>query len=416
MSLNSTSVQPGVPWVKWLLGAILALALAVLATQGFYLGPQVSVRQATRGDLIQSIAANGRIMTPRRVSIGSTATDRVVAVPVAEGQRVRRGQVLIELDSREEKAALAQARAALDQAEARLRQIRELALPAAEQSLQQALANATQARLQHERTQMLRAKGFVGESQLDDSRRNLDVTESQVRSARLQVESSRIGGSDHALALTAADQARANLRANEAKLEQTLVRAPVDGVLIGRSVEPGNVVAPGKELMVLAPEGATQIVVQLDERHLSRLALGQPALASADAFAGRRFPATLAYINPGVDAMRGSVEVKLRVVDPPDYLRQDMTVSVDIETARRPATVVVAADAVRDAGGASPWVLVVKDHRAVRQAVKLGLRGDTRIEVLEGAAPGELLIPAMHGAIEPGDRVRIAAPDASGPQ
>ncbi len=409
--LSITQHRPN--WPGWLVLAVILSAAGIYVYQSLFLGPMLVAREASRTDLVQSIVSSGRIVTPRRVSIGSVVTDRVIAVPVAEGQRVTRGQLLIELDSSDETAALAQARAALDQTEARLRQIRELNLPASEQALQQALANARQARVQHDRTQILRDKGFVGESQLDDARRNLDVTESQVRAARLPVESSRSGGSDHALAIAAAAQARANVSAAEARLAQSFIRAPLDGVLIGRGVEPGNVIAPGKELLVLAPLGETRIVAQLDERHLSRLATGQRALASADAFPTSRFAAELSYINPGIDALRGTVEVKLRVGDPPGYLRQDMTVSVDIETARRPNTIVIAADAVRDASGASPWVLIVRDNRAVRQAVRLGLRGDGNVEILEGVAAGDLLVPASLATVAPGDRVRAAAPDRS---
>ena len=96
-----------------------------------------------------------------------------------------------------------------------------------------------------------------------------------------------------------------------------MIRAPVDGTLIARSVEPGNVVQAGKELMVLAPAGETQVVVQIDEKNLAQLKPGQQALASADAFPKERFRAELVYINPGIDALRGAVEVKLRVPEPP---------------------------------------------------------------------------------------------------
>ena len=176
-------------------------------------------------------------------------------------------------------------------------------------------------------------------------------------------------------------------------------------------VEPGNVVQPGKELMALAPAGETQIVVQIDEKNLAQLKLGQQALASADAFPKERFAAELVYINPGIDALRGSVEVKLRVREPPAYLRQDMTVSVDIEVARSRDTVVAPADAVRDANGDQPWVLAVNGWRAERRPVKLGLKGDGRIEVLDGVAPGDRLILATEQTVRAGQRVRAVAAD-----
>jgi HlyD family secretion protein len=388
-------------------------SLLIALVRDLILGKAVEAHLATRSDLVQTVVASGRIMTPQRVSVGAVITERVVRIPVQEGQSVRRGDVLIELEDKDERAAVAQSQGAVAQAEARIRQLREVGLPAAVQALVQAQANLTQARQQFERAKELKAKGFVSEAALDDARRNLDVAESQLRAARLQVETNRPAGSDFALAQTALVQARANLGAAQAKLDQTVIRAPVDGTLIARSVEPGNVAQPGKELMVLAPAGETQVVVQVDEKNLAQLKLGQQALASADAFPKERFAAELVYINPGIDALRGAVEVKLRVPQPPDYLRQDMTVSVDIEVARSAATVVVPADAVRDANSAQPWVLAVDGWRARRRAVKLGLKGDGRIEVLEGVAPGDRLISTADGTVREGQRVRATAPAKS---
>jgi len=393
--------------------ALAALGSAAFASRDLILGAPVEAYEAVHGDLVQTVVASGRIITPQRVSIGAVITERVVRIPVQEGQRVRRNDVLIELDDRDERAALEQARAALAQAEAKLRQMREVALPAAEQALLQAQANALQARQAYERNQSLQAKGFVGQSALDDAKRNLDVAESQLRAARIQVQTNSPSGSDFALAQTALEQARANLRAAQAKLEQTVIRAPADGVLIGRGVEPGNVVQPGRELMALAPSGETQVDVMIDERQLSRLALGQKALGSADAFPNQRFAAELVYINPAVDPLRGSVEVKLKVPEPPAYLVQDMTASVDIEVARRADAVYVPTETVHDANGTQPWVLAIRGFRAVRQPVKLGLRGDRRIEILDGVEAGDRLIPATNAIVKAGQRVRAAAPQSS---
>ena len=404
--------NPDSPIWRWLKrGLLIALALAVagFALRNVILGQPVETYDVARSDLVQSVVASGRIATPQRVSVGAVITGRVTRIPVKEGQSVQRGDVLIELDDEDERAALAQARGAVAQAEAKLRQLRELGLPAAEQALVQAQANFTQARQQYERATELKTKGFVSQAALDDAQRNLNVAESQLRAAQLQVESNRPQGSDFVLAQTALAQSRATLGLAQAKLDQTVIRAPANGTLIARSVEPGNVVQSGKELMVLAPVGETQVVVQIDEKNLAQLKLGQQALASADAFPKERFAAELIYINPGIDASRGSVEVKLRVANPPDYLRQDMTVSVDIEVARRNGTVVVPADAVHDANGAEPWVLAVAGQQAERRPVRLGLKGDGRVEILEGLQPGDRVIPAGLAMIKSGQRVRAVA-------
>ena len=398
------------PWVKRALLAAVVLAAGSYVFRDAILGTPVEVVAIARGDLVQTVVASGRVMTPQRVSVGAPITEWVVRIPVEEGQGVRRGAALIMLDDRDERAALAQAQAAVAQAEAKLRQLREVGLPAAEQALVQAQANLVLARQQYERAQDLKAKGFVSQSALDDAKRNIDVAESQLSVAQVQVRSNTRGGSEMLLAQAALDQARAALGVAQARLDQTVIRAPVDGTLIGRNVEPGDVVQPGKELMVLAPVGETQIVVQIDEKNLAQLKLGQKALASADAYPRERFGAELFYINPGVDALRGSVEVKLRVADPPSYLRQDMTVSVDIEVGRRVNTLVVPADAVYDAAGQHPWVMAVDGNHAVRKAVTLGLKGEGRDEVLTGVAPGDRVIAGAGVSILPGQRVRPADP------
>ena len=158
-------------------------------------------------------------------------------------------------------------------------------------------------------------------------------------------------------------------------------------MLITRNVERGTVVQPGKALLVLAPAGETQLVLQIDERNLGKLALGQKALASADAYPDQRFAAVVTYINPGVDITRASVEVKLDVADPPAYLRQDMTVSVDIEVgaARRHAGA-AGALACTTRCPAQPWVIGVRGRPGrTSSRCKIGLQRQRRkVEIVEG--------------------------------
>jgi HlyD family secretion protein len=387
-------------------GALAAAAVGVYAAYAELLGPAVVVEKVVHRDVVQSVVASGRIAAPFRVDIGSQVVGTVADVPVAEGQAVKAGQLLIRLESSELLAGVKQGEVAVAQAQARLRQLRELQLPVADQALRQAEANFANAQAQYDRNKRLFEGGFLGRSAFDDAQRNLDVARTQVATARKQLETAQPSGSDSALAVAALEQAKANLLAARAKLEYTTIEAPRDGTLIARDVERGHVVQPGKVLMVLSPSGETQIVLQIDERNLGRLAVGQKALASADAFAQQRFGAELVYINPGVDAQRGTVEVKLRVAQPPAYLKQDMTVSVDIEVGRSAGALTVPAEAVHDATGAAPWVMRVADGRAERRQVKLGLRGDSVIEVREGLQAGDAVLAGANPAIRAGQRVR----------
>jgi HlyD family secretion protein len=393
----------------------MSLALLVLGAAGAYaltraaLGPKIPVYTVARGDIVQTVVASGRVEAPLRVEIGSQITGTVAAIPVAEGQFVKAGQMLIRLDDSEAQAQVEQGRSAVLQAETRLRQLHETDLPIAEQSQRQAEADLRNARLQFDRSKKLYGTGLIAQSDLDDAEHALDVAESKAKSAELQVLSNREEGGNYRIAEAALKQAEANLRAADATLAYTRVKAPAAGTLISRSVERGNVAQPGKTLMVLSPAGETQLVVQIDEKSFGLLALGQKARASADAYPSRTFTAELAYINPGVDATRGSVEVKLRVPSPPDYLLQDMTVSVDIEVARRPNALILPAEAIHDAAGVNPWALTVDSGLAKRQNVKIGARRDGRVEILDGLQDGDLVVPSTDARVVEGQKVRAVS-------
>ena len=393
-------------WLKIGIATVLLVALVLYLLRNVLLGTPTDVYAATQGQLVQTVVASGRVISPQRVTVALQGTGRVLRVAVAQGQAVQAGQLLIELDNSDNRASLAQASASVAQAQAKLRQVGELGQPLAVQALAQARATSLQTRKALARSRDLVAQGFVSQAAADDAQRADELATSQVASAQAQVQTNSPNGSDAALARAALAQAIAGEQLAQVKLAQGRVLAPSSGILISRSVEAGDIAQPGKELMVLAASGQLQVLIQVDEKNLSKIALGQPAYGSADAFASQRFDAVVAYINPGVDAARGSVEVKLNVTNAPAYLRQDMTVSIDIETARRAASVVVATSAVQDSSSDKPWVLVVRDKRVVKQFVTLGLRGDTRVEVLEGIAANEGVVPVSKTGVKAGQRVR----------
>ena len=389
-------------------------AIALVAVGGWQagralLGPAVVVDIVRRGDLVRTVVASGHVETPFRVEIGAQITGVVQDVLVEQGQRVTRGQPLIAIEASELNAAVVQARGVVAQAEARVRQMDELTLPSAREALAEARANLLNAQGAYDRTADLEKKGSTTRVALDDARKALDVARAQARAAELQVFTSSPNGSDYVMARTQLDQARASLDTATSRLSYATIAAPRDGVLISRSVERGAIAQPGKALMVLAPDGDTQLVLQIDERNLGLIALGQPAVASADAFPERRFDARVNYINPGVDLSRASVEVKLTVPDPPAYLRQDMTVSVDIEVARRANTLVLPTRSLHDGLSNAPWIMGVAEGRARKTPVRAGLRGVTDVEILEGAKEGDQVIPATSGVLT-GQRVRPVAP------
>ena len=388
-----------------LLWGVLALFLGA-ALLRWWLGPQVQTEVVQRRDVLQTVVASGRVETPHRVNIGAQITGTVARVPVIEGQTVKAGDVLVELVGTELQSARRQAQQAVVQAQNRLRQMNELQGPVLQQTLRQAQASLDTAQASLQRNQALFGQGFIGQAALDESRKALALADAQVRAAHQQVTSTRAGGAEHSLALGAVLEAQANAETVNAKARYAVIQAPASGQLIGRNVEVGDVVQAGKVLMTLSPEGAMQLVVQIDEKNLRLMALGQQALASADAYPQQPFKAQVAFINPGINAQTGAVEIKLDVLEPQQNLKQDMTVSVDLVVARKPQVLALQVGRVNEISGASPWVWLVQAGHVVRRPVRLGLRGGAWVEVLEGLREGDAVVTSPI-ALREGQRVRV---------
>ena len=384
----------------------LTLGLTAWLVLNFWLGPKTPVVSVVQRDFVQTVVASGRIESPHRVDLGVQITGTVKAIPVNEGQNVAAGEALIQLEDAELVASARQAELAVTQAQAKLRQLREVQAPLAEQALRQAQTNVDAATRTLQRNQELFSKGFIGQAALDEATRAEQITRSQFKIAQQQLNSARAGGSDTAVAEAALSQAQAGADLAHARLRYSQVLAPVAGTLIARNVEPGDAVQAGKVLMVLSPKGETQVVVQIDEKHLNLLKVGQTASVSSDAYPDQRFTAELVYINPGVDAQRGSVEVKLRVAQPPAYVRQDMTVSVDIEVAKRSQAVLVPTEAVHNLDSTEPWVMKVVSGKATRTPIRLGLRSQGMCEVLEGLSANDQVLATAILPVNDNTRVR----------
>jgi HlyD family secretion protein len=198
--------------------------------------------------------------------------------------------------------------------------------------------------------------------------------------------------------------AEANVALARARLAQTQVKSPAKGIVLTRSVETGDQVQPGKLLFTLALDEPLQLLIQPDEKNLSQLKKGQEAQASADAFPDHHFPARICYVAPGVDATKGTVDVKLELPKIPDFLRPDMTVSVEIRYGESKNALALPLQAFRDSS--RHYVLVLRSGRAVKVPVKLGQRGEREVEVSEGLKSGDIVI--LSPTAREGDRYRAS--------
>ncbi len=385
--------------------AVAIAAAAVIAWLALR-GPQLDAVKLSYAPLVRTLQFSARVATLSRVDVGSTVTGRVAQVLVKEGAQLRQGDVLVQLESDELRAALTQAFASERQAQARLNGLRSTGRSGARAALAQSDATLLAASAELARIRQLVAQGFFSASRLDEAQRAVDVAQAQQSGSTAQSQAVGDAGTEVRQAEAQLAASQAATAAAQARLKQTAVLAPADAQVLTRQVEPGQIVQPGKALMALALAGPTQLVAQVDERFLDQLQGGQGAMVVADAFASQRFAARVLSLAPSVDAQRGAIEVKFALEQQaPAFLREDMTLSVEVETGRRARALVLPLRALRtQASGESATVLVADAGRAQARTVRLGLRSLSAVEVLEGLAEGDEVL--LGGSLKAGDRVR----------
>jgi len=377
-------------------------ALAVWLTRA----PSVPAVVVQVEPLVRTLQFSARVATLSRVDVGSTLTGRVAQVAAVEGAQVKEGEPLIRLESDELRAALGQAEASQRQAAARLAGLRSSGRGLAQAGEAQADSVRVAAQADLKRTEDLVAKGFLSASRLDEARRAAEVARAQQAGARSQAAAVADQGTEVMQAQAQLALARSAVDAARARLAQAVIGAPADARVLTRLVEPGQIVQPGRALMSLALAGPLRLVAQVDERYLEQLRVGQPASVLADAFPARRFAAQVLSIAPLVDALRGAIEVKFSPSgEAPSFLREDMTLSIEVETGRRAQALVVPVDALHGAeSSADARVLIESGGRVEERKVRLGLRTLDAAEVLEGLAAGDRVL--LGAAPAPGKRVR----------
>lgn len=371
---------------------ILLLLLVAFGVFRWWQGPQVTGYTLEPMPLVQSVVATGQVITVSRAQVGSEVTGVVLERRVKEGDRVKPGDLLVVLKSDELAAQVRQAEVALNELATNRRPQASAELASAKAQLEQASREATRRRNAE--------AGILSAEEIEQAVEAERVARNNYETVRLKAAALAPGQVEEA-------SLREQLSVAQAQLAKTKIRATVAGTVLTRDVEPGDLVQPGRTLFTIAMDGNTEIRVPLDERNLSRLALSQKATAIADAYPDKPFPARINFIAPSIDPQRGTVEVRLSVDPVPDFLRQDMTVSVNVETGRRDRTLAVPNDALGKVQGDQATVLLVRDSKIQRQKVKLGLRGLAMSEVISGLKVGDQVLSNATSTLKDGTRVRF---------
>lgn len=377
------------------------IIILLVLTVGFALfrwwqGPVMPSFTLSSMPLVQNVVATGRVATVSRAQVGSEISGVVLQRLVQEGDQVSPGDLLVVLKSDE---LLAQVR----QAELTLTELATSTRPQAMAELASAKAQLEQASREAVRRRNAEA-GILSAEEIEQAVEAERVARNNFETARLKAAALAPGQVEEA-------SLRQQLAVAQAQLAKTKIRAAVAGTVLTRNVEPGDLVQPGQTLFTIALKGNTEIRVPLDERNLPQLALQQNATVITDAYPDQSFPARINFIAPSIDPQRGTVEVRLTVNPVPDFLRQDMTVSVNVETARRARALTIPNDALSGIKGNKAVVLMVRDGKIQRQQVSLGLRGLAMSEVISGLRAGDQVLANAESSLKDGARVRLKPED-----
>jgi HlyD family secretion protein len=399
------------------IGGVFVL-LALLASLGMYVVrnhrnalPTAHVR---RGMIHWRIAAHGRVEgASEEIQLSFKIPGRIRAVFVEEGERVRRGQVLAELENDEQLARVEAERALLAKAEAQLAVLRAGArLEEKEHAravLEEARAVAEHAEAAYHRAQRLYERGILSREELDRAEREWRTARARQEAARQQYERAFAGNRPEEIAAAEAEVqwARARLREAEAHVENTRLRAPCDGIILRRFVRPGEIVRPetlGHPILTMADDARLRVRAEIDETDVAKIRLGAPALITADAYRGEVFTGRVVRIgaavgrktlfgdDPAEKRDREILETWIEL-DPAARGRLVIGLRVDviIELAKKENTLIIPKSAVFIRNG-QPFVKVRQGHQWTERPVRLGERDDMHVEVLEGLAEGDVIL------------------------
>jgi HlyD family secretion protein len=432
------SEQPS-RWASgWILGFI---ALILLSAGAFYAYGALNratdvdvmrVRVASAGDGARAgdviLNATGYIVAAHKIELAAKVVGKVAWIGVEKADKVKKDQELVRLEDDEYRAQLQQAKGALANLQASLARAMNGSRPEeiakARADLDNARANEANAKVTLDRTKKLVDEGVLSKQNLDDAQAKYDSAAAQTISFLRTYDLVHLGPrkEDIDAARGLVEQAKGQVALAETQLSNTIIRAPIDGTILERNVEKGEFVTTGfvgdkgaKGYVVsIADLNDLKVEIDVNQNDFAKLGPRQKGVVTTDAFPDRKYDGYIDEVSPEANRQKATVQVKVKILRPDEYLRPDMNASVAFISDAKPVakgeiakpSVVVPISAVR--GGA---VFVMASGRAVKRTVKTGATstmsgGAQGVHIEEGLIGGEDLIVNPPADLKDGDKVK----------
>ncbi len=389
-----------VPW-RWAIATVVVLAvvLAVVAFRGPS-GVTVSTTRAVRKDLVVPILCDGSLEPPPGGELRAPESARVAAVPAHDGDRVRKGELLVVLQSPElAQSALTARGAALQLSEDKVR---------AEAELAQARSEAAHAKEVFEADARLLKESAIPRATYDADQLAYHQSADRQRAAQARADS---------LAGRGRGQSRVQLsEASAHELERRVaalkLQAPADGVVYGLPRKIGETVQAGDVVAGVAEPEHLRVRARVDQPDLPRVAVGQRLVVTFDGLPDRRWEGKVLAVSPGVREVSGRQvgEILGEIADSKLSLPPNASVNVEIVTSEKRAVLAISRAALfRD--GDKRFVYRLEDGRARRREVSIGLVGTNDVEITQGLQENDTVI--LPGAVPLSDGLRVTTPKST---
>jgi HlyD family secretion protein len=423
------------PWAtKWIVGVI-ALFLLLGAANVVYSRLNAatdvdvmrvkaeSVSGPAQGTVI--LNATGYIIAAHKIELASKVIGRVAWIGVEKGDRVKKDEAIVRLEDDEYRAQLQQATGRLENLQAHLAELlngsRPEEIAVAKANLEQAQADLVNAKVNLARVRKLVTDGVFAPQQLDDAQAQYDSGQARVNSLAKTYELVKIGPRQEEIAAMRGQitEARGAVAFAETQLKNTVIRAPLDGTILERNVEIGEFVTTGfvgdrgaKGYVVsMANMKDLQVELDISQNDFARLSPRQPGVVTTDAYPDRKYDGFIEEISPEANRQKATVQVKVRIQNPDEYLRPEMNASVAFlakpgssagaSSSPESRLIYIPASAVRNGS-----VFLVLDGKAVSRQVKVSGTTTRGLRIEQGLIGGEDLIVNPPDALKDGDRVR----------
>jgi HlyD family secretion protein len=368
------------------------------------------------------LEVGGYIVPRTKVQISPQGAGMIIALPIEEGQKVKKGDLLCRLDDSAAQAELVRAQATLAIQQANLDQMINGALPEdflkAKASVESAAAQFELSRLEFERVTKLRDSNGISQSDYQKAEAAFINSQQQKIIAELNLKIVEKGTRVEQVAAAKASvaQAQAAIKSSQVNLDNSSMYAPFDGVILEKNAQQGELILPTtviKSLCVLAEMGNLEAEVDIQEREVGRVKVGHPCLVIPDAYPDRTYKAELARVQPQVNRQRGVVPAKVRIIEPDDMLLADMNCRVQFlrradSTEKQTPTVPSRAITTQDNASI---VFVLDGNVARARKVAVGKTITDEVEIVDGLKQGEIVILPGEKPLSDGQNVKVEVLD-----